>query len=440
MAARKVLLVDDADDIRDAYEVVLQGEGYEVRTASRAEAALEILRSWRPDLVITDICMPGIGGLELVTRVRSDLGPPVPPVVVVSGFADARAEALRRGAARFEAKPLGYEELVRLVQDTLDSTRPPRVRPSESIKARRDATRAIGEATLTRYLSEDPDFVSKLTIQAQAVARFFGCGSALVFLLRAGRLSLTASSNPSFAPGADAAEISPLVKDLVETGTSLVLTTSASPWGAHTGGADPIEFLVGVPYLVDRVAVGALCLIDNEPHEFGAGALGMLEYITGRVTSVLRGGPRILDASGLLERDAFAAFVRGGTSIAAEAHHAIGFALFDAGELPSDGSLTTLLANLPGAQLVVGVLDRYHVAALAVAESPQLVRERLALIRREIETRLTVRAISELTYEDPVPLLPPEVFFSRGRELLARALAERAPRSIAFLAMDARRR
>lgn len=333
--ARRVLVVDDSDDLRDAYQTVLEVHGYEVQSASRAEEALALMRSWRPDLVITDLFMPGIGGLELVTRVRSDLLPPVPPVVVVSGFPDARAEALRRGAARFETKPLGFDELVNAVEETLDRTRTPRVRTPESLKARRDLTRTIGEATLSRYLAEDPDFASRLAIQSRAAARFFACGSVLVFLLREGRLSLASSSTPKFATGIDASELSPFVTDIVETGSSVVLPTGASRWCSQANGADIIDFFVGIPYLLDRAAVGALCLIDNEPHSFGAGALGILEYMTGRGASVFRGGARIVDPSGLLEREAFAAVLGGGTSMAAEARYAIGLATFQVATLPT---------------------------------------------------------------------------------------------------------
>jgi len=115
-AGRTILVVDDSDDLRELYETALRYEGYEVKTASSAEEALKIVRAWRPSLVITDLFMPGIGGLELITRLRSDFAPPIPPIIVFSGVSEAKDEALKRGAARFETKPVGPEELLRIVE------------------------------------------------------------------------------------------------------------------------------------------------------------------------------------------------------------------------------------------------------------------------------------------------------------------------------------
>ena len=75
---RTILVVDDSDDLRELYQTLLGCEGYEVKTASSAEEALKILRSWWPSLVITDLFMPGIGGLELITCLRSKFAPPIP--------------------------------------------------------------------------------------------------------------------------------------------------------------------------------------------------------------------------------------------------------------------------------------------------------------------------------------------------------------------------
>jgi hypothetical protein len=82
------------------------------------------------------------------------------------------------------------------------------------------------------------------------------------------------------------------------------------------------------------------------------------------------------------------------------------------------------------------MLDQQHVTAFAVAESIGLVKERLAVARRLLESGLTVNHTVELTYEDPVPRFDLDVFVARSRDLLARAYAE----TRIFLAMDARRR
>ncbi len=433
---RKILVVDDADDLRELFQTVLTNEGYDVRAASQAEEALEIFRTWPPDLVITDLSMPGMGGLELITRLRSDFAPPCPPIVALSGFTDAEGEALRRGALRFEAKPLSYEELLQMVADTFAHERVPRVRAPSVLDERRAATRAIGEATLSRHLTEDPDFFARVGHMPAVVSRFF-CGiSVLLFFLRGGKLKLMATSNPAFPLDADAADVLPIVNDVVESEGNLVVTDGASQWLVQRQGSADIGFLVAVPFLADRTVVGALCLVDPNPHPFSSAAVGILEYMARRGSAVLKGGPRVLDDSGLLDRDAFGAMLIGSVVMAQEAGRALGYAIFEVAQVPGDGSLTQVLMNLPGPSLMVGVLDRRHLAAFAVADSVELVRKRLELTRREIESSITVKHAAELTFEDPVPRMEQEAFAARGRELLARDVAE----GRLFLAIDAHRR
>jgi CheY-like chemotaxis protein len=432
---RKILLVDDSDDLRELMESILTIEGYDVKTAPLAETALEIARAWRPDLVITDLFMPGIGGLELITRLRSDLAP-VPPIVAISGVPESKDEALKRGAVRFETKPVSPEELLHIVEDALASEPAPRLRSPTAVSERRAATRAIGEAMLSRHLTEDPGFFAKIGTQMQVAARFFGQFSVLVFFLREGKLKLVASSDPTFPLDADATEILPIVNDVVETEAKIVVTAGISQWLAQQPGSGNIRFLAAVPYVLDRVVVGVLCLVDRVPHDFSSAAIGILEYMTRRSAAVMRGGPKFVDASGLLEPAAFGAFLHGSVILAQEAGHAFGFMMCEVAEVPRDGSPPELLKNLPAPSLMIGILNRHHLVAFAFAESVELVRERLALTRRLIESRLTVRHTVELTYEDPVPIMELDAFVVRSRQLLARAGAEMR----GFLAVDARRR
>ena len=66
----RILLVDDDDDVRDFTALVLEEEGYDVRVASRGEAALQLVAGEPFDLLITDVAMPGWDGTELVRRVK----------------------------------------------------------------------------------------------------------------------------------------------------------------------------------------------------------------------------------------------------------------------------------------------------------------------------------------------------------------------------------
>jgi CheY-like chemotaxis protein len=433
---RRILVVEDADELRKAYETALRSEGFDVRAVALAEVALEIVRTWRPDLVITDLFMPGMDGFDLITRLRSDLAPPVPPIVAISGFPDAKAEALSRGATRFELKPLTVVELLQLVDEAFAHARASRSRPARVLSERRAATRAIGEATLAKFLTEEPGFFDRVRGMTRMVGRFFGHSTVLVFFLQAGKLRLVASSSPAFQQDSEAADVLPIMNDVVESEGKLIVTDGASRWFSEQTGLADVRFLVAVPFVLEHAAVGALSLIDKVPHEFSSAAVGILEDITRRSAGAMKGGPRIADGSGLLEQAAFGALLHASATIAQESGHALGYAMFEVAEVPDDGSLDDMLMSLPAANLMIGVLDRHHLAAFAVADSGETVRERLKLVRRQIGSRLTVKHCVELTYDDPAPIMEPSAFEARCRELLASAVAE----AHAYLAIDARRR
>jgi CheY-like chemotaxis protein len=434
-SGRTILVVDDSDDLRELYETLLRYEGYEVKTASSAEEALKIVRSWWPSLVITDLFMPGIGGLELITCLRSDFAPPIPPIIAVSGVSGAKDEALKRGAARFETKPVGPEELLRIVEQAFVPERA-WVRPANAVSERRVATRAIGEATLSKFIIETPGFFDTLGLTTRILALFFGQFSVLIFLLREGKLRLAASSDAAFPLDASATEILPLVNDVVESEGKLVITGGVSQSFLQEQVLGDFRFLVAVPYSLDRAVVGALCLVDRMPHDFSTAAIGILEYMTSCGAAIVRGYAKPFDDSGLLDPGAFGAVLHASVISALDAGHALGFTMLEVTEKPRDWSLSELMTNLPAPSMMIGMLDQHQVAAFAVAESIGLVKERLARTRCLLESRLTVNHAVELTYEDPVPRFELDVFVARSRELLARAYAE----TRSFLAIDARRR
>jgi two-component system, OmpR family, KDP operon response regulator KdpE len=114
-AGRNILVVDDEPQITRVLRTALAGHGYNVRTAADGDEALEVMRQWMPDLVITDLSMPNMGGLELCRRIRSKL--PVPIIVLsVRGEEKPKVEALDSGADDYVTKPFNMNELVARVR------------------------------------------------------------------------------------------------------------------------------------------------------------------------------------------------------------------------------------------------------------------------------------------------------------------------------------
>jgi signal transduction histidine kinase len=125
MGARKldILIVDDSEEVREFFAAALEPNGYHVDTAASGEQALRNIKSGRPDVVLLDVMMPGMSGLELLHKLRSDLAPPVPTVILCSGGDMTQEEARHRGAFHFLRKPVHIPELLTIIEGALSQKR-----------------------------------------------------------------------------------------------------------------------------------------------------------------------------------------------------------------------------------------------------------------------------------------------------------------------------
>src|SRR4051812_42325164 len=108
----QVLIVDDTPEIREAFKFCLELEGFQVLTAGDGAEALETLKSKTPGVILLDMNMPRVDGLEFLSR-RSRI--PEIPVIAASANPEFKEEALRRGATLFLNKPLGADVLISAV-------------------------------------------------------------------------------------------------------------------------------------------------------------------------------------------------------------------------------------------------------------------------------------------------------------------------------------
>ena len=127
MTSAKILIVDDEPQIRRVLRTTLSSQGYTVAEARTGDEALEQIRNERPDLILLDVNMPGISGLETCREIRSSSDIPIIMLTVRSSEHD-KVQALDAGADDYVTKPFGSEELMARIRAGLR-----RAAPTESL-------------------------------------------------------------------------------------------------------------------------------------------------------------------------------------------------------------------------------------------------------------------------------------------------------------------
>jgi response regulator RpfG family c-di-GMP phosphodiesterase len=111
-----VLIVDDEKPIRDVIVDILQEEGYQVESAGDGDEAMEILERRPADIMITDLEMPRVRGIELLKRTRNLPSPPITILMTGFGTVETAIEAMKLGAYDYILKPFKLEEFIELVK------------------------------------------------------------------------------------------------------------------------------------------------------------------------------------------------------------------------------------------------------------------------------------------------------------------------------------
>ncbi len=123
MIGKRILVVDDEENLRRVTQLKLQQAGYEAMTASDGAQALEVLSKHPQDLVLTDLKMPGMSGIELLQKIKEEYLEVVVIVVTAYGTIESAVEAMRLGAYDYIIKPVNADALKLIVSRALEHHR-----------------------------------------------------------------------------------------------------------------------------------------------------------------------------------------------------------------------------------------------------------------------------------------------------------------------------
>ncbi|MBT8342652.1 MAG: diguanylate cyclase [Desulfatitalea sp.] len=162
----QILIVDDDDAIREAMHEFVKMAGYTAFTAASAEHALTLMENNKVDVVITDIMLPGINGLELTDRIKQNFDV---DVIVMTGYSGdySYEEAISKGASDFVFKPVRFEELMLRLRRVLKERRLTQERIHMLKKLRRlSITDGLTKLYNSRY------FYNQLRIEIDRTTRY----------------------------------------------------------------------------------------------------------------------------------------------------------------------------------------------------------------------------------------------------------------------------
>lgn len=125
MGEKKILLVEDNPVNRRLAEFLLRSQGYQVRTATNAREAFDHIKTERPDLILMDVQLPGMDGLEATKKIKEEPATCDIPVVAVTSYAmkGDREKALAAGCSGYITKPIDKDTFVQEVATVLSTNK-----------------------------------------------------------------------------------------------------------------------------------------------------------------------------------------------------------------------------------------------------------------------------------------------------------------------------
>jgi CheY-like chemotaxis protein len=379
----RVLVVDDSQDVQETLAMVLSDEGFSVFGALDGKRGLELVRERQPDVILLDMMMPEMDGLEFLSVLATRRSPP--PVVAQSGFHHLRSEALRRGAHSFLAKPFSTTTLVGALQAGIAS------RPVTAALMKENATevehaRRLAIEGSARVLAQLGAVEACLRDGLRRVPRwltgYFGFGTAEVTFLQGHhglRTEAIDGARLGLAEGKTIPREDAFCDEVIAAGSTLLVQDAArhpiERIARHRQALAGWNFYAGVPLrIANGPAIGTVCLEDTIPHEFHGEDMRVLEAIARGVGAALEARSWPIDSAGALEREYLGLFIDTASTRVTRSGAVVALIVDAAAPVPRatglaairlDGSRTVLLwSGGPGAWSPPETIDG-HVLAMA---------------------------------------------------------------------------
>lgn len=194
----RILIIDDENLFREDVAFMLQKEGYECATAEDAERGLEQLIEFRPDVVLSDIVMPGKSGIELLSDISREQPDCVVIMMTAFGTLETAIDAFRKGAVDYVLKPIVPEDLLRKIARTLEHKR----LLSDVSLLRRQLGDTLGSRTLvgkSKKLKEVLELIQKVAPMKSTVLITGESGTGKELVARAVHAASEIRDNPFVA-------------------------------------------------------------------------------------------------------------------------------------------------------------------------------------------------------------------------------------------------
>jgi DNA-binding response OmpR family regulator len=304
----RLLIVDDSEDLLELYGDLLTGQGYEVDTAIDGEMGLQRVLEFRPDVVLLDMMMPDVDGLEFLARLPGICPESRPRVIANSGFDRCREEALRRGAHVFLRKPVERKVLLAAIADVVRNEPVPDHRIAEN-ERQVDASRQRSQRATLNILAMLTDDMrervhSRLRALVEWVHGYYGFGQCFLHLIHGEEVYLEAiaGNDPQYMrDGMLYPRSNVYCDDVIDAGSTLYISDPLRhpvPAFSHHNEVRRRgwHFYIGAPLVTEQGAVlGTLCLMDRTPRELHQEDVRLFEVLAqhsaGMLADVAEGRP-----------------------------------------------------------------------------------------------------------------------------------------------------